>query len=422
MAMSALYARDNPSGTNAGRWRPWKVAYGDDYELIVEDSSSEVPGPHAEMHGTPQKWAAASYTFGQKNRRVWHGLPRDSKINIEEFIQFFTKRGLLERLGAPTWEGRGWWRFPLQGYPPGVQASERELRDPQWVQAWHGTTIYAAPNIIRYGVGPSFKENHRFFDERPGVYTHTNINDTAHKCEGYVYYSVLMPGSGVLWGTKFELLGDFREKFPWNYKKKSTGEIKKTDQSIFRYPHTRMVAMWAKGMTLDLADPSEWGFKSWEPTWEFPDQMYPVPEADLNQYVDRGDPDSAVVDQLSGRGPVVQRPGGIPPDPNQGRGDTIARLLSPSAHSAASSSGYFVPRTDVWECEAAQGWTEYSTEVCDGINNAFQSGSCFVWEYRSSNKKHNADYQIDPIAGTQLNPNTGMVRKIRRKHPPINSC
>ena len=224
------------------------------------------PLPEDQLIGDNRQWSRVKgvcATFSKKNmKRIWYDTPANPQVDINQYYQWLRLRRFddietcADRLGTPSLEPEGWWRFPVNA-PDGWKLTEEESKDDAFVRLWHGCKNYGVPNILRYGLGCSFDKalGHRFFPGTPGIYAHGD--EYAVKCENYLTYNSFLD-DGVFWGAKLELRGD------------RIGRIRKkdTDQVIQKEGTVRIVALWVQGLNLQTIRSDLWSYTHYEPTWE----------------------------------------------------------------------------------------------------------------------------------------------------------
>ena len=224
------------------------------------------PLPEDQLIGDNRQWSRVKgvcATFSKKNmKRIWYDTPANPQVDINQYYQWLRLRRFddietcADRLGTPSLEPEGWWRFPVNA-PDGWKLTEEESKDDAFVRLWHGCKNYGVPNILRYGLGCSFDKalGHRFFPGTPGIYAHGD--EYAVKCENYLTYNSFLD-DGVFWGAKLELRGD------------RIGRIRKkdTDQVIQKEGTVRIVALWVQGLNLQTIRSDLWSYTHYKPTWE----------------------------------------------------------------------------------------------------------------------------------------------------------
>ena len=224
------------------------------------------PLPEDQLIGDNRQWSRVKgvcATFSKKNmKRIWYDTPANPQVDINQYYQWLRLRRFddietcADRLGTPSLEPEGWWRFPVNA-PDGWKLTEEESKDDAFVRLWHGCKNYGVPNILRYGLGCSFDKalGHRFFPGTPGIYAHGD--EYAVKCENYLTYNSFLD-DGVFWGAKLELRGDRNGRIP----------KKDTDQVIQKEGTVRIVALWVQGLNLQTIRSDLWSYTHYEPTWE----------------------------------------------------------------------------------------------------------------------------------------------------------
>ena len=224
------------------------------------------PLPEDQLIGDNRQWSRVKgvcATFSKKNmKRIWYDTPANPQVDINQYYQWLRLRRFddietcADRLGTPSLEPEGWWRFPVNA-PDGWKLTEEESKDDAFVRLWHGCKNYGVPNILRYGLGCSFDKalGHNFFPGAPGIYAHDD--DHAVKCENYSTYNSFLD-DGVFWGAKLELRGDRNGRIP----------KKDTDQVIQKEGTVRIVALWVQGLNLQTIRSDLWSYTDYEPTWE----------------------------------------------------------------------------------------------------------------------------------------------------------
>ena len=224
------------------------------------------PLPEDQLIGDNRQWSRVKgvcATFSKKNmKRIWYDTPANPQVDINQYYQWLRLRRFddietcADRLGTPSLEPEGWWRFPVNA-PDGWKLTEEESKDDAFVRLWHGCKNYGVPNILRYGLGCSFDKalGHRFFPGTPGIYAHGD--EYAVKCENYLTYNSFLD-DGVFWGAKLELRGDRNGRIP----------KKHTDQVIQKEGTVRIVALWVQGLNLQTIRSDLWSYTHYEPTWE----------------------------------------------------------------------------------------------------------------------------------------------------------
>ena len=184
-------------------------------------------------------------------------------INICDFYDFMRQRpydqdfSCMDRMGYPSYEGEGWWRVPVAD--PEGSLDLVDLKSAKWEKTWYAASVYSAPNILRYGIPPSWCKalGHRYFEASPGTYLHAQ--DEGRNCEFFCNY-VPFRNDGVFWGVKFECFSDKSRRYP--SKRGST-------LAVQHLGSTFIIAMWVRGLNTNTASPTDHAYVGWEPTWEF---------------------------------------------------------------------------------------------------------------------------------------------------------
>ena len=240
------------------------------------------PLPEDQLIGDNRQWSRRKgvcgnvlcATFSKKNMRgIWYDTPANPQVDINQYYQWLRLRRFddietcADRLGTPSLEPEGWWRFPVNA-PDGWKLTEEESKDDAFVRLWHGCKNYGVPNILRYGLGCSFDKalGHNFFPGAPGIYAHDD--DHAVKCENYSTYNSFLD-DGVFWGAKLELRGDRNGRIP----------KKDTDQVIQKEGTVRIVALWVQGLNLQTIRSDLWAYVAYDPTWESKNEPPPSASA-----------------------------------------------------------------------------------------------------------------------------------------------
>ena len=260
------------------------------------------PLPEDQLIGDNRQWSRRKgvcgnvlcATFSKKNMRgIWYDTPANPQVDINQYYQWLRLRRFddietcADRLGTPSLEPEGWWRFPVNA-PDGWKLAEEESKDDAFVRLWHGCKNYGVPNILRYGLGCSFDKalGHRFFPGTPGIYAHGD--EYAVKCENYLTYNSFLD-DGVFWGAKLELRGDRIGRIP----------KKDTDQVIQKEGTVRIVALWVQGLNLQTIRSDLWSYTDYEPTWESKNEPPPSAGAstdfadDVQEFIQEPEEESA---------------------------------------------------------------------------------------------------------------------------------
>ncbi len=189
-------------------------------------------------------------------------MPENGRLDICDIYKFFGVRPLdrehkemcSARLGAPSYEGNGWWRIPLR--PTEVDILDWEPEEDQvdlpenwkYKRGWHGTTLYAVAGLLRNGIASSCskEEGHRFLAACPGIYLHKD--GTARKTSSYVTYSWLPGRPGCYWGFVVEVVCDRTRKVKCEHR----------DQWVQKPGSVKMKALWVHGCNHVAMSSNNW--------------------------------------------------------------------------------------------------------------------------------------------------------------------
>ena len=256
---------------------PYKPPLQATASLRSAEQSAEnlVPRYDSRAHGDPGLWwgpSAPFRTFSNKHRNtVWSDHPvLDVGPDINHIYHWLRKRPLndqgencADRLGTPSYEGAGWFRFPLRSFDTACNhGSAEQPASSEWKTAWHGTPAYAIPQILRQGLRMSGDKarKDRFFADAPGIYClPTKLR---HVTFSYQCASHFPSAPGIFWQFRLELKVDRNRKHPNEGKHKQTGQWIQLPGSVVE------TALHVKGDTLRTISNSERAYLHWDSTWE----------------------------------------------------------------------------------------------------------------------------------------------------------
>jgi len=234
--------------------------------------------PQASVHvspgrpsGTPADWndpARAMHT----GKAAMKALGRPQAIedpDINKLLKWlggrpipYTNDAVTRVLGAPErmpdQEGAKAWRLPLQAIPEGVAQAMLEAG---WRRAWHGSKPEALWSILADGELRASADPARGEQLLAGVRGVYSFHDgLKNKALGYARWTPIPScGEWVLWSTVFELLVEERFRI--------TPPVR-TDQWIHPMRGVRLLALWVRGLRIELAPGGLWFKPHWVPEEE----------------------------------------------------------------------------------------------------------------------------------------------------------